>query len=107
MRLFIRDGQRMILTDAGQVLVLQVREGLNTLSQAFDEVRARPRRTGASSTLTVSVLPSFTIRWLVRVGQLAIEDASSWFLAWREPLRCNRPDFEAFVRWLQQEADSA
>jgi DNA-binding transcriptional LysR family regulator len=240
----------MILTDAGQVLVLQVREGLNTLSQAFDEVRARPRRTGASSTLTVSVLPSFAIRWLVprlaefqalradvdiairpttslavldsrdgvdlairygsgnwpglhavklmksvvfpvcspgllarlavktpadlrdapllrnprqkwqpwfqaagldwpepahgplyddsglllqaaalgqgvglarevlaaddlatgrlvRVGQLAIEDASSWFLAWREPLRCNRPDFEAFVRWLQQEADSA
>jgi hypothetical protein len=70
----------MILTDAGQVLVLQVREGLNTLSQAFDEVRARPRRTGASSTLTVSVLPSFAIRWLVRVGQLAIDDASSWFL---------------------------
>lgn len=64
-RLFVRQGQRMILTDAGQLLVLEVREGLNTLAQAFNNARARPRRPSASSPLTISVLPSLAARWLV------------------------------------------
>lgn len=64
-RLFIRDGQRMILTEAGQVLVMEVREGLQRLAEAFNNSRARPRPRYASRTLTVSVLPSLAARWLV------------------------------------------
>ena len=64
-RLFVRQGQRMILTDAGQLLVLEVREGLSTLAQAFNNARARPRRASTSSPLTISVLPSLAARWLV------------------------------------------
>lgn len=45
---------------------------------------------------------------LVRVGQVEIEDGASWFIVWREPLLCERQDFDAFVRWLESEAvDSA
>lgn len=39
---------------------------------------------------------------LVRV--LDIEDEYGWFIAWREPLRCNRADFDAFRAWLETEA---
>lgn len=245
-RLFVREGQRMILTDAGQLLVLDIREGLKTLAGAFDKARARPRR--STRMLTISVLPSLAARWLVpklarfqeaypdldiairptaslatldgrdgidlairygaghwpglhcrklmssvvfavcspgfldqspirtpadlrgvpllrsprqpwqpwflaagldwpepghgalyddaglllqaaasgqgvalarevlaaddlvagrlvRVGQVEIEDSASWFLVWREPVRCERNDFDAFVRWLEAEAD--
>lgn len=64
-RLFVREGQRMILTDAGQLLVVEVREGLNNLAQAFNDARARPRRALGPSPLTISVLPSLAARWLV------------------------------------------
>ena len=244
-RLFVREGQRMILTDAGQLLVLEIREGLMTLAAAFDKARARPRR--STRMLTVSVLPSLAAHWLVpklsrfqqahpdldiairptaslatldgrdgvdlairygagswpglqcmklmksvvfpvcspdllkqapvqtpadlskipllrsprqkwlpwflaagldwpepthgalyddaglllqaaasgqgvalarealaaddlaagrlvRVGQVEIEDSASWFIVWREPLLCERQDFDAFVRWLASEA---
>ncbi|NWC96596.1 MULTISPECIES: transcriptional regulator GcvA [unclassified Pseudomonas] len=64
-RLFVREGQRMILTEAGQVLILEVREGLNALAQAFDNARARPRLAASATPLTISVLPSLALRWLV------------------------------------------
>lgn len=64
-RLFVRDGQRMLLTEAGQVLVLEVREGLQRLVAAFDGARTRPQSRQATRTLTVSVLPSLAARWLV------------------------------------------
>jgi LysR family glycine cleavage system transcriptional activator len=64
-RLFVRDGQRMLLTDAGQVFVIEVRQGLRLLSEAMENARTRPRRNGASRVLSVSVLPSFAARWLV------------------------------------------
>jgi DNA-binding transcriptional LysR family regulator len=64
-RLFERDGQRMLLTDAGQVLVLDVRRALRLLSDAFESVRARPRAQEKDRSLTISVLPSFAARWLV------------------------------------------
>lgn len=62
-RLFVREGQRMLLTDAGQLLVLEVREGLLALAGAFNKARARPRH--SARTLTISVLPSLAARWLV------------------------------------------
>ena len=64
-RLFVRDGQRMILTDAGQVLVLDVRQGLKLLADAFAAACTRPRRDDPRRTLNVSVLPSLAARWLV------------------------------------------
>jgi LysR family glycine cleavage system transcriptional activator len=43
---------------------------------------------------------------LVKLFDIEIEDDYGWFLAWREPLRCSREDFEAFRTWLEQEAAS-
>lgn len=64
-RLFVRDGQRMILTDVGQVLILDVRQGLKQLADAFAAARTRPRHAGSGRTLNVSVLPGLAARWLV------------------------------------------
>lgn len=64
-RLFVRDGQRMLLTEAGQSLVMEVRDGLQRLADAFNHARLRPRSRRALRTLTVSVLPSLAVHWLV------------------------------------------
>lgn len=64
-RLFVRDGQRMILTDAGQILVSDLRQGLTLLSEAFEVARTRHKRARAGRPLNVSVLPSLAARWLV------------------------------------------
>ena len=64
-RLFVRDGQRMLLTDAGQVFVMQVREALWALTEAVENARTRPLRNDAKRALSVSVLPSLAARWLV------------------------------------------
>lgn len=64
-RLFVRDGQRMLLTDAGQVFVIEVRAGLRLLAEAMDNARTRPRRHAAERALSVSVLPSLAAQWLV------------------------------------------
>lgn len=64
-RLFVRDGQRMLLTDAGQIFVIEVREGLQVLGGAMANARTRPRSSVARRTLSVSVLPSLAARWLV------------------------------------------
>jgi LysR family transcriptional regulator, glycine cleavage system transcriptional activator len=64
-QLFVRDGQRMVVTDAGQVFVMEVRQSLRLLVEAVESVRTRSRRVGAIRTLAVSVLPSLAARWLV------------------------------------------
>ncbi|XBS68775.1 transcriptional regulator GcvA [Acerihabitans sp. KWT182] len=64
-RLFVRDGQRMLLTDAGQVLVLEIRAGLQQLLNALDSARAYIAPRQLTRTLTVSVLSSFAARWLM------------------------------------------
>ena len=64
-RLFIRVGQRMLLTEAGQLLVLDVRAGLHILSDGMAAANARGRPKKAPTMLTISVLPSFAVRWLV------------------------------------------
>jgi len=63
-RLFVRSGQRMVLTEAGQLLVIDVREGLQVLAAAFEKARTQ-RLPDATRMLTVSVLPSFAVRWLL------------------------------------------
>jgi LysR family transcriptional regulator, glycine cleavage system transcriptional activator len=64
-QLFVRDGQRMLLTDAGQMFVIEVRQGLRVLADAVENVRTKPRRFSPTRTLSVSVLPSLAARWLV------------------------------------------
>ncbi len=64
-RLFIREGHRMILTDAGQVFVLEVRQALQALAAAFENARARPTHADAARLINVSVLPSLAARWLL------------------------------------------
>jgi LysR family glycine cleavage system transcriptional activator len=64
-RLFLRDGQRMIPTDAGQILVRDVRRGLKILADAVAAARTDPERDRRRRPLTVSVLPSFAARWLL------------------------------------------
>lgn len=64
-RLFVRDGHRMLLTDAGQMLLLEMREPLRALAMAFDSARLRSRNTKQATVLNVSVLPGFAARWLL------------------------------------------
>lgn len=60
-RLFRRDGRAMSLTEAGEGLYLEVREGFGRLRQGVEALSAKARR----RTLTIGVLPGFAARWLV------------------------------------------
>jgi LysR family glycine cleavage system transcriptional activator len=44
---------------------------------------------------------------LIRVCDAQVEDSYGWFIAWREPLRCEQQDFDAFRGWLEKEAGIA
>lgn len=64
--LFVRDGKRVKLTEAGRIYAQQVRLALHDIALATQGLRTgnRERR------LIVSVLPSFAARWLMpRVGR--------------------------------------
>lgn len=56
-QLFVRDGQRMLITDAGQVFVIEVRRGLLLLAEAVEKARTQPQGSGRNKVLAVSVLP--------------------------------------------------
>jgi hypothetical protein len=43
---------------------------------------------------------------LVRLSDIEIEADYGWFLVWREPLRGDRTDLEAFTAWLRHEAQN-
>jgi LysR family glycine cleavage system transcriptional activator len=59
--LFRRLNRGLLLTDAGQVLLPAVRTALDGLAAALD----RLERTDPGGSLTVSVMPSFAVKWLV------------------------------------------
>lgn len=61
LQLFRRSPRRLLLTDAGQLYLPEVRAAFDRLSAAT----AGLRRAEASGVLTVSVLPSFAAKWLV------------------------------------------
>lgn len=60
-QLFRRAPRRLLLTDAGQLYLPEVRAAFDRLSAAT----AHLRRAESSGVLTVSVLPSFAAKWLV------------------------------------------
>ena len=64
-KLFVRDGQRMILTDVGQSFVIEVRQSLRLLVEAVENARTRSKAVSVRRKLAVSVLPSLAARWLV------------------------------------------
>ncbi|SRR5579871_1334408 len=64
-KLFRRQGRQMVLTERGQILVLQIRQGLRLLEQAFKGAGQYAQ----NNTLTISLLPAFASRWLIpRIG---------------------------------------
>ncbi|MCX5541743.1 transcriptional regulator GcvA [Paraburkholderia sp. CNPSo 3076] len=72
--LFARDGKRVRVTDTGRRYAGQVRDALNQLAHATQEIRAgdRDRR------LVVSMLSSFAARWVTpRIGRF-IEAHPQW-----------------------------
>ncbi|WP_082716249.1 MULTISPECIES: LysR substrate-binding domain-containing protein [Burkholderia] len=62
--LFTRERNGATPTQAAHALALQVRQGLSVLARAFEATRAPRFSRAASTTLHVSVLPSFATRWL-------------------------------------------
>lgn len=61
--LFLRVGQRVVLTAEGRRLQAAVAEGLARMADAVESLRADRRRT--PHRLTVTMLPSFATRWLL------------------------------------------
>lgn len=59
--LFRRLNRALILTDEGQTLFPAVRDALDALAEAADRLYSR----NVAGPLTVSVLPSFAVKWLV------------------------------------------
>ncbi|MCB1407685.1 MAG: LysR family transcriptional regulator [Rhodobacteraceae bacterium] len=60
-QLFLRQGNRITLTDAGRILYPRVESALSELRDATRSLQAAPRR----ARLTVSVLPSLADLWLI------------------------------------------
>lgn len=59
--LFIRQGRRVVLTELGRTLDPVVRDGFNAMRRAADLIYGPAMR----RSLTVSVPPSFAVKWLV------------------------------------------
>src|ERR1700722_7331380 len=67
-RLFNRERQRLVLTDAGRGYLVVVRDSFDQIAAATDLIVKRQK----SGVLTVSVSPDFAARWLVnRLGRFA------------------------------------
>ena len=60
-RLFAREGRKMLLTKAGSTLFKAVTDAFVTLSGAFNGIQTEP----LAGVLTVTASPSFCSRWLV------------------------------------------
>ncbi|GIU22939.1 LysR family transcriptional regulator [Shewanella colwelliana] len=60
--LFVRQHRQLALTEAGQRYLLHISTALHTIDQATDEITLRASRHQA---LSVNVLPSLTINWLI------------------------------------------
>ena len=59
--LFRRLNRALLLTDAGQLLLPDLRDGFQSFQRAMDKLRAR----STENVLTVATAPSFAAKWLV------------------------------------------
>ncbi|MFT3729190.1 MAG: transcriptional regulator GcvA [Terricaulis sp.] len=72
--LFKRIGNTMLLTSEGQKLVVQVRQGLSLLDQAFIAPRAQPGK-GQRRRIVITAVPSLASTWLfTRLGEYRAEN---------------------------------
>lgn len=60
-QLFVRRNRALLLTEEGQNYWPQIREVFETIADATERLMAR----GAQGALTISVLPTFAVQWLV------------------------------------------
>lgn len=68
LRLFLRERQRLVITDAGREYLAVVREALDQIALGTERLTRRQH----SGVLTVSVSPDFAAKWLVgRLGRFA------------------------------------
>lgn len=68
LRLFLRERQRLVITEAGREYLAVVRDALDQIALATERLTQRQR----SGMLTVSVSPDFAAKWLVgRLGRFA------------------------------------
>lgn len=67
-RLFRRERQRLVITDAGRAYLEVVRDGFDRLAMGTERLLQREK----SGTLTVTTSPNFAAKWLVhRLGRFA------------------------------------
>ena len=59
--LFHRSGRSLVLTEAGQACLPGIRDGFEMLSHAISQIESL----GETGVVTVSVAPSFAVKWLV------------------------------------------
>jgi len=59
--LFLREGKRLQLTEEGRIYALRIRGALADMSEATQRVLTRPK----PNVITVGVVPSFALNWLV------------------------------------------
>ncbi|HWA01126.1 MAG TPA: LysR substrate-binding domain-containing protein [Caulobacterales bacterium] len=85
--LFRRDGNTMVLTSAGAELLVQVRQGLSLLEQAFTPPG---RQAGGTNAVVVSAVPSL---------------ASTWLFERLADFRESHPDVELSLRVSEELAD--
>jgi LysR family glycine cleavage system transcriptional activator len=68
LKLFVREHQRLLLTEAGRTYLETVRDALDRLATGTERLRQRH----SAGTLTVSTSPNFAAKWLVhRLGRFA------------------------------------
>ena len=71
-QLFRRVGNTMVLTSAGQELLVQVRQSLSLLEQVFAD--PNPRKTTTAQPLVITAVPSLASTWLfTRLGEFRTE----------------------------------
>lgn len=97
--LFHRVRQRVVLTDAGRLYAVDLRDGLESLSNATRRVSSYG---GPGGVLNLAVLPTFGTRWLIpRMPRFTARqpNATVNFAARTEPFDFEREPFDAAIHY--------
>ncbi|WP_140984028.1 transcriptional regulator GcvA [Asticcacaulis tiandongensis] len=96
--LFVRDGRRVVLSDAGRASALILKEAFEKM---FEATRVM-KQTQQKGRVTVSAAPSFTAKWLMpRLGDfsLANPDIDVWISADMSPTDFAVSDIDLAIRY--------
>lgn len=98
LKLFLRQGRSLVLTEAGQVLAPIVRDFINRLSTKLAELQPDGDR---AVSLRVSLLQSFAFKWLVpRLGQFSLQhpNINVWISTTEELIDFNMHEVDVGIR---------